>query len=87
MSGFMKAPTSDLATERRRSKALGLLKLDLRTPFTADQVRSRFRELVTEAHPDSGGVPNSSTNINDLRNAKDFLVKYAGEPEEEESGG
>ncbi len=86
MTGFTTTPPSDLAVQRRRTKALHILGFDIRGKVTEEQVRLRYNEMVKAAHPDAMGqfteVPPSRTDLNDLRHAKDFLLKQLEKDDE-----
>ncbi len=83
MGGFTKTPAGSLAVQRRKVKALQILGLDARKEYTVEQVKSQFAELAKAGHPDANDeIHVAPTNLNDLRHAKDFLVKYLGESDD-----
>ncbi len=86
MTGFTTTPPSDLAVQRRRTKALQILGFDIKGTFTEEQIRLQYSELVKAGHPDAAGTfseePPGQAQLNDLRHAKDFLLKQLGDADD-----
>lgn len=81
MSGFTKTPLSDLAVEHHKQSALRTLGMGPINPFKAPDVMTYYRMKVKGMHPDAGinNVVLLSDDLQEMREAKDFLIKWLGE--------
>jgi adenylate kinase len=78
MAGFIKKEDSELVVARKVEKAKRVLKFDRFEMVNKGQVLTRYRTMVKALHPDTATsvVANApAAAFNDLRQAKDYLVK------------
>ena len=78
-SGFIKPPTSALATELMKQKALKTLGMGPINPFKACDVMTYYRAKVKDHHPDADNNVTSIVSFQRMRQAKDFLIKWLEE--------
>ena len=76
MTGFIKKPPSELQLRRQRHKAACVLGFERGETYDAAKVRTRFAELVKQAHPDSNGGQPVVEGLDDIRKAKDLLLRH-----------
>lgn len=75
MAGFTKHKMSDLAYERKVTKAQRVLGLHDQT-FDVGDVRTMFAHLVKCSHTDTAEGDIVKVDLMQLRKAKDFLLKH-----------
>ncbi len=73
MFGFIKKKRSPLAEVRELQKARAVLLLPVEC--TVEDVRASFSKQVKAVHPDAGGVINAVYDLDELRRAKDILIR------------
>ena len=86
MSGFVKPPQSSLAVELMKQRALKELGMGPVNPFKECDVMTYYRAKVKAAHPDSneGNVVTLGSNLQRMREAKDYLIRWLGKNDGEE---
>lgn len=84
-SGFTKPPRSSLYKTLAMQRATRLLGIDTDTSvFNKEDVLASYRDAVREKHPDGISTyrswgPLGYSTLQELRDAKDFLIKWLGE--------
>lgn len=77
MAGFTQKEDTELQVQRKVYKACGVLGLVFKEKWTASQVKEHFAICVKSMHPDHPNFkPGSVREIQELRQAKDYLVKF-----------
>jgi hypothetical protein len=77
MTIFAKKEDSELQTQRKVYKACKLLGLVFKYKWTVSHVKEQYSICIKTMHPDHPSYrPGSDQTIQELRQAKDYLVKY-----------
>ena len=76
MAHFIKKEDNHLQLQRKLEKAGALLGFTKNQAITAEMVRKRFVELVKDSHPDTGVGVLAGMPLDDIRKAKDFILKH-----------
>ncbi len=85
MAGFTRKEDSELSVQRKKEKALRVLAFDRLDRPNKDDIMQRYRSFVKAWHPDSLDALKEAVEhrpahtLDELRQAKDFLVKYLEE--------
>jgi len=80
---FIKQQDTELQVKRKLQKAGATLGFSKNQAVTIDMVRARFTELVKQYHPDTAELNSTmrivvlnGVTLDDVRKAKDYLLKY-----------